>query len=453
MEQVGNSSSSRLDLRVQLVVFSNGERCPMLIDGATGIPLFDPTVWTLTTYRRRSASTMEQALRGAMLIHLFCARRGIDLAERVQTGTFFDSCELDDLEREAARPVRVLAESSALMMTADGDKASQTRATSPLKRNHTGFLRRLPSVAQLTSVDRRTTGVRLYYLREYIKWLGDRQSFMIGRDAEGNIEVDRCRKSYSAALEKICVALTTRSGGVSGKSKRLALSPQQRKELLRVTDPDFTDNPWRDPFVRLRNHLIILTFLCTGMRRGELLSLKVRQIEMPLKRVSIVRNQDDKADPRRRQPAVKTYGRMVPLGHDLIALTHCYIRERARIGSARKHGFLMVSETGRPLSLSALTLIFDDLRRAFPTLGPVTAHVLRHTWNEQFSDDADEIGMDPDEERRVRIELMGWSPTSAMPDYYLRRKTIAKAAETSEAMQRRVMRDSEAALQRMPDDG
>jgi integrase len=188
------------------------------------------------------------------------------------------------------------------------------------------------------------------------------------------------------------------------------------------------------------------------MRRGEMLSLKIRQVEFPLARATIIRNQDDKADPRRRQPAAKSYGRLVPLERDLAALTQRYIKERSKIEVARKHGFLFVSDAGKPLQLSALTQIFVDLRKTCPTLGPLTAHVLRHTWNEVFSDEAAAIGMDPDEERRVRIELMGWSPTSTMPDYYLRRSTIAKGMETSKSMQRRLMHLGEEANKRIAAD-
>ena len=62
-----------------------------------------------------------------------------------------------------------------------------------------------------------------------------------------------------------------------------------------------------------------------------------------------------KADSRRRQPAAKSYGRLVPLERDLAALTQRYIKERSKIEVARKHGFLFVSDAGKPLQLSALT--------------------------------------------------------------------------------------------------
>src|SRR4051812_39937085 len=107
MDEVTKMSTGHAEL-IHTASFADGERCPMLVDAATGVPLFDPTVWTLTKYRRQSAATMEQALRGAMLLHLFCARRGIELNIRVRDGTFFSPSELDDLGHQAGLRIKRL---------------------------------------------------------------------------------------------------------------------------------------------------------------------------------------------------------------------------------------------------------------------------------------------------------------------------------------------------------
>lgn len=107
-------------------MFADGERCPMLINKTTGVPLFDPTVWAMTEYRHLSASTMEQALRGAMLLHLFCSHRGIDLAQRVHEGTFFEAHEVAALKREARKPKRALA-SGAISETFSSQVSGQKR--------------------------------------------------------------------------------------------------------------------------------------------------------------------------------------------------------------------------------------------------------------------------------------------------------------------------------------
>lgn len=448
MNHAIQSAAAPFDLKIEMVVFADGERCPMLIDRITKIPLFAPIVWTLTRYRRESASTMEQALRGAMLLHLWCAYRRVDLSERVRTGAFFAPHELDSIETEASKPKRVLRNSASQAAHSHKMRVPVAKISA---RNNVRFLRRIGSAKRADSVAPDTKRLRLYYLREYIRWLADKQSFRIGRNANDQEEANKLKREYKASLEMVLASLRERLPD-KGTQTPVGLDPGQRAELLRVSDPESRENPWKGPFVRLRNRVIILLFLMLGLRRGESLSLKVRHVEAAMKRLQVVRTQDDKTDPRRKQPQAKTNERILPLQSDLLALTLQYIKERGKIAAAKKHGFLFVSEDGKPLSLSAMTEIFATLRQACPGVGPVTAHVLRHTANEIFSDEADEIGMDPVTERRLRIELMGWSPMSRMPEYYLKRKTRQQAAKASMGAQHRVMSDADEAKKRIQED-
>ena len=428
------SPNRKIDLKVKMVVFQDGERCPMLMDGNTGIPLYNPSVWTLTTYRRESAATMEQALRGAMVLHVWCAANNVDLIDRIRTSRFLAPHELDDLEVLASKSKRELGE-----MTIASEAPQNTAQISPKKRptKKKRHFKRLPLAKPSEYVDINTKRLRLFYAGKYITWLSDKQLFKIDQLEKRSI--------HSRMLESIIESLKTRSKGKS-VSDRIALDPQQRIALHRIVDPDCLDNPWKSQFVRLRNQLIARMLIGPGMRRGELLSLTVRQVQAQLAQVEIRRNQDDKSDPRKKQPQAKTNERLLPLGDELLVLLLAYIKARGKIKGARKHRFLIVSETGRPLSLSAFTDIFRAIRDKSPhSLGPTSAHVLRHTANEIFSDEADEIGMSEETEKRVRRELFGWSPTSDMPDYYLKRKTKRQAGKMSQDVQRRVMQDAQLA--------
>ena len=76
--------------RMKTVVMSDGERLPMLLLRADGMPLFDPTVYVLTQVRGRSQSsaTIERHLRAIMQLLVFAEAERIDLDERVRTGAF-----------------------------------------------------------------------------------------------------------------------------------------------------------------------------------------------------------------------------------------------------------------------------------------------------------------------------------------------------------------------------
>lgn len=426
-------------LKVALVVFSDGERCPMLLDG-DGVPLFDPTVWSITKYRQKSASTVEQALRGAMLIHLFCWRHGIDLAERVRDGAFFKVGELDALVSDASKPFALLRTAAKVVPRAE--------FVTLRSRSAARLLRRLPKTARVRTVDSETTRIRLHYATSYLKWLGERQKSRFSSGAIGTDEAFVRAHEYGVRLLDVVEQIEERVPSVSSKG-RTSLEAGQRVRLLAVIDPGSLDNPWSDPFVRLRNWVIVRWLLGTGMRRGELLGLRVRDFNRGQAYCEIKRRHDDKRDQRRRQPNAKTLERLAPLDEVLTDLGEQYLEARNKIEAARKHGFLFVAEDGKPLSESAITGLFALLRDKHPDVGPVSAHVLRHQWNEDFSVYADSIGLGPDEEVRERCWLMGWSPTSRMPGHYLKRRTKAKADEHSKEMQRRLMKHGSEIHQRI----
>ncbi|GGP26764.1 hypothetical protein GCM10010971_25830 [Silvimonas amylolytica] len=211
-----------------------------------------------------------------------------------------------------------------------------------------------------------------------------------------------------------------------------------RERLLAVTAPESTENPWLSEGVRLRNHLIIRWLHDLGLRRGELLNIKISDINFQAEEVIIARRADDPEDPRKTEPRVKTRDRKLPLSSALCKLTHDYIAKTRRgIEKARRHPFLFVaSGTGAPLSLSAVNDIFIELRLAFPEwFEQVTPHALRHTWNDRFSETMDTQRISEPDEQRMRSFLMGWSPTSQTAAGYTRRHIRIKAQRVSLEMQ------------------
>ena len=417
------------DANIKLLVFSNGERSAILLD-QDGMPLFDPTVWSLTNYRSRSASTLEQALRGALLVHLFCVHFQIDLSQRVRVGSFFSAVEVEALVALAVQPFSKIR----AIVKAGGERKSNR---SPKRRS--AFLRRFPTSATVPTVGASTTLNRLHYARKYLEWLGAREKGLLVSAIISQTEAFAVSHEYETRLNAALDLIKAREPAVSASdTTSLALAAVER--LLAVTNPVSEENPWDDQFVRLRNWVMINWLLGTGMRRGELLGLSVADFNRGQGFCEIRRRQDDKKDPRLIQPNAKTRERFAPLDEALITLGEQYLAARLKIQPSRKHRFLFVTSRGAPLSLSSITNMFSTLQRKFPELERVTAHVLRHQWNENYSVYADSIGMKPDDEVRERAWLMGWSETSTMPGYYLKRKIQAQADDHSKAMQRRLFK-------------
>ncbi|WP_461583351.1 hypothetical protein [Tepidiphilus sp. HLB4] len=92
------------------------------------------------------------------------------------------------------------------------------------------------------------------------------------------------------------------------------------------------------------------------------------------------------------------------------------------------------------MTLSAVGKLFKELRERCPSLPKeLSAHVLRHTWNDVFSREMERKGVAPENERQIRSYLMGWSPTSDTAAVYTRRYVRNKAKEISLGLQEKLV--------------
>lgn len=161
-----------------------------------------------------------------------------------------------------------------------------------------------------------------------------------------------------------------------------------------------------------------------GVRRGELLNVKISDIDFRKNEVMIARRADDPVDPRRAQPKVKTRDRILPLSSELATESHKYIiQDRRKIFGATMHEYLFVADhTGYPLSIATLNKVFQTLKSKFCDLpADLSPHVLRHTWNDEFSRQLDGKNIGETREVQMRNYLMGWSQTSATAGTYTKR--------------------------------
>ena len=71
--------------------------------------------------------------------------------------------------------------------------------------------------------------------------------------------------------------------------------------------------------------------------------------------------------------------------------------------------------------------IFRTLRKCEGVPGNMSAHLLRHTWNDRFSRLADDAELREAVEKQLRNFLMGWKETSEQGASYARRATQEEA--------------------------
>lgn len=411
-------------LQVRMIVMERGERLPLLI-GEDGVPLFLPTKWLLTMRRpaHPAANTLQANCFALKFLYLWAEQRGIDVESRLLSGSFLRSHEIASL-----------ADAAALPLDAIGGKAAPLTATSKVVSLEKVRMRAPPS-PQVVGTGNKAN--RLRTVAQYLEWLG--------QEGCGNLDLAAAssRKADLAAMLSNLNAKIPPAKGRNAVGSRESPPVETMDRMLAVLEPKCAENPWDDLGLQLRNRLLVHLFYGLGIRRGELLGIKIGDhIEWQRSRLLIARNADDPDDPRTEQPLAKTRDRFLPVKDGLMGMMQEYVTHiRSKIPGARRHSFLIVShQTGRPLSHAALNKVFRNLRERVPDL-PVdlSPHVLRHAWNDAFSRLIDAKNIDSAREAQMRSEMMGWSPTSGMAATYNKRKIREDADKLSLEHQKKLI--------------
>lgn len=390
--------------------------------------MFDPAVFVLTEVRgrNRAANTIGIVLRSLVAFYLFLDSRGIDLDKRLSIGELLSLAEVEDLARLCRLPLNELAVLS-------GETEDIVPKVVSLEKVRMGA----PGQSR-SDVAPEVAASRLRYIRMYLHWMVAERLSRHGLDASVVARLNDSSRLVREAID----ARIPRKRGHSALNQREGLSEDAVAELLRVIDPHSPDNPWNDQHARYRNILLIHWLLFLGVRIGEALGVRIDDIVIRQKEVTIHRRADDPDDPRRLQPQTKTRARVLPLNDALLLETQSYIHNhRGVLAGAKRHPFLFVaSRTGHPMTMAAVGKLFKDLRDGCPSLPRTTsAHLLRHTWNDAFSKKMEEAGIAPEKEQQARSYLMGWSPTSDTAAVYTRRYVRNKAKEVSIELQNQLI--------------
>ncbi|HNP64294.1 MAG TPA: site-specific integrase [Woeseiaceae bacterium] len=382
----------------------------MLIESRTGLPLHYPNLYVTTQVRNRSLShsSMAAALAGIKVFLDFVHSRDIDLRERFVKKRFLTMPELDALSDYSLRDYR-----------ADDSLASNS----------------CPTVARSTQYHRLST------IANYIAWLG--ATIPSGR-------LDRvARSALDQTVARIKARRPRNRNRASSRPDR-SLSADQIEAALGSLDPTSETNPFVIPGVRERNWVIFLLLYHLGLRSGELLGLRIRDVDFQKCQVVVARRPDERDDPRVDQPLAKTLDRRLPMSAGLSKLVHNYVvGSRRAFSAARKHDFLFVTHAkgacrGQPISRQGFNALFRRIRSEIPLLENLTPHRLRHTWNKRFSDEIDAMSepISTQEEEKIRSYLMGWREGSGTSSVYNRRHIEDKAQLAALALQRRMWSDA-----------
>jgi integrase len=402
------------------VLFRNGERHSVL-SRPSGLPVHEATLY-LAKFRKRgrAANTIHGVCMALALLHRELEIAGIDLLHRLRQSQFLTGSELNRIADATQYRVADLSYK-------DASERGGVNVID-IKRIR---MRRKSAAEKSKAVSVATQATRLRYIADYLEFL----AMYMGATLAASL-----RKNLAFDSERALKAFRAQVPPVSKRAKlgaREGLSKEDQERLLKILHLDSPNNPWKRDFVRQRNWLIVVLLLATGIRRGELLGLQIRDFDQRLPKFRIIRRADANEDPRRIQPNTKTNDREVELRPAIMRAVWNYINHyRKRIKASRKYPQLIVADDGRPLSLKSIDKLFVQLRDACPGL-PVTltSHVMRHTWNERFSEQAELLGLTDTAEEKARNEQQGWADNSKSAATYTRRHTSRKGRELSLKLQ------------------
>lgn len=411
---------------------ADGERFSVLLAGGPAtplLPLFYPTVYVVEHRRSRGLASSSIWNDEECLKHLlvWAHTAQIDLDARFEAGAFLTHAEIASYARAAKEDHRRLQARCA------GQFRLVTTPSALLKGGREAFRASTPAPDQ--TVGMLLEDHRIRTARAYLGWLADKTI------PKTDISTPALKERTDRKKEMLAKLKSYEPGHPRGSgSPKAGLTEEQQEVLLDVIRPDSPRNPWKNEYVRARNQALISFFVGLGPRKGEAQKQQVAHVDMYSQRVSIVRNPDATDDNRRIEPNVKRVGRIVPMEASLSDLISDYITLwRSSVPGSEKTDYLFLTVDGDPMSAEAVHKVFRVLREAVPELpSNLSAHLLRHTWNDNYSITMDKNKVSPENEARTRSYLMGWRETSGSAARYTLRSTRRRANEHSKATQRRI---------------
>ena len=143
------------------------------------------------------------------------------------------------------------------------------------------------------------------------------------------------------------------------KTPKNLSTPFSETEVLSVIENfESTD------FVSMRNRLIIELLYATGMRRAELISLRINDLDLKKKQIKIIGKRNKQ--------------RIVPLYDKICHKIEEYLLIKKENGLM--NNYLFVTEKDKSLYPSLIYKVVNDIFRQFSNKSKTSPHILRHTF-------------------------------------------------------------------------
>ena len=377
-------------MKIELVTHKTGEQIPMMLD-ASGMPVVLPNEFVLSR-RSLSTNTLVRNLRELSVLYRWLDKTNCDLSAKLLAQNSFSEAELKGGLVEALRI----------------DQAN----------------------GRISAVAPNTFNQRLTTIRQFFSWCMD---VLTNQLPLSSLDYERLRERKSFLLKMLDGSFM--SATPMRKSLRKGLNEEEVDFLIAVLNPDAEQGFGRDSAVKFRNYVSVGLMLFCGLRPGELLSLRVEDVQ---------RRPADPLDVRRPRPQIKRNGRVIPIENRQLAFAlNEYIvtwREVLESKNRDESDYLILSDEGSPLSQSSITQFFQLLRSQYADHLPenLTAKSLRHTFSSRLERVLRASGMD-EQRRREALALLRGDSSLDSQDTYIAQEVEEQAIKSLKRYQAEIM--------------
>ena len=366
-----------------------GEDVAVVLDADTA-PVWWPNLYLSVVLRDggRAFATQRRAAAAIVQAHAWADAAGVDLADRIRSLEFLGTDEVAAIRSWLREDVAV--------------RAGRTP----------------PRHGTVRVVCNRTWIERCRSVAAYVRWCGGHALQRLVRGSPIYVEAAMRLDAFITQMNELLPP--------AGTVAREGFDEAETVAILEASLPGSAGNPFEAKHQQ-RNFLIVFLLYELGLRLGELRGIKRHDLMLAGSRpvITIHRRDNDPDDTRRRKAKTKTAARTLPLSRaSAFALNNWLTKERldpAIYPGAKRNPYVFVSERGLPIAEETIHAIFRRLRTAPDVPDGFVPHLLRHTWNDRFSEMADAEQLRPGIEEQTRRFLMGWSKTSNQGEHYTQR--------------------------------
>ncbi|WP_374399576.1 tyrosine-type recombinase/integrase [Flavobacterium sp.] len=177
-----------------------------------------------------------------------------------------------------------------------------------------------------------------------------------------NRKISALKSFYKFLLKVKQISVNPLLKHKSLKTAKKVQIPFSEKELQDV----FSDNDYSNDFEGIRNRLVIELFYTTGIRRAELINLKLNSVNEIQKTIRVVGKRNKE--------------RIIPMLDCTLNLLKHYKEQRNHLEVIKDKEMLILSKTGNKVSESFVYRLINDYFSTVSKKEKKSPHVLRHSF-------------------------------------------------------------------------